>query len=77
VLKLSSNVSDVFLKVLKLSCGVSECKPLAGGGGAGTGNAVPMVLACDGGAGDVIAAVRFAAFGVPAGVRSMCGMGLH
>jgi len=28
VLKLSSNVSDVFLKVLKLSSEVSECKPL-------------------------------------------------
>jgi len=28
VLKLSSNVRDVFPKVLKLSCEVSECKPL-------------------------------------------------
>jgi len=28
VLKLSSNVSDVFLKVLKLIFEVSECKPL-------------------------------------------------
>ena len=28
VLKLSSNVIDVFLKVLKLSSEVSECKPL-------------------------------------------------
>ena len=32
MLKLSSNVSDVFPKVLKLSSEVSECKPLAGGG---------------------------------------------
>jgi len=31
VLKLSSNVSDVFPKVLKLSSEVSECKPLACG----------------------------------------------
>jgi hypothetical protein len=28
VLKLSSNVSDVFPKILKLSFEVSECKPL-------------------------------------------------
>jgi hypothetical protein len=31
VLKLSSNVSDVFPKVLKLSSEVSECKPLGTG----------------------------------------------
>jgi len=31
VLKLSSNVSDVFPKVLKLSFEVSECKPLVTG----------------------------------------------
>jgi len=31
VLKLSSNVSDAFRKVLKLSSEVSECKPLTGG----------------------------------------------
>jgi len=31
MLKLSSNVSDVFPKVLKLSCEVSECKPLTVG----------------------------------------------
>ena len=42
MLKLSYNVSDVFLMVLKLSCKVSECKPLPGGGreaagGGGTG----------------------------------------
>jgi len=28
-------MSDVFPKVLKLSSGVSECKPLAGGGAGG------------------------------------------
>ena len=32
MVKLSSHVSDVFPKVLKLSSEVSECKPLAGGG---------------------------------------------
>ena len=31
VLKLSSNVRDVFPKVIKLSFAVSECKPLAPG----------------------------------------------
>jgi hypothetical protein len=31
VVKLSSNVSNVFLKVLKLSSEVSECKPLMRG----------------------------------------------
>jgi len=31
VLKLSSDVSDVFPKVLKLSSEVSECQPLVGG----------------------------------------------
>ena len=31
VLKLSSTVSDVFLKVLKLSSEVSDCQPLEGG----------------------------------------------
>ena len=31
VLKLSSNVSGVFPKVLKLSCEVSECQPLPWG----------------------------------------------
>jgi hypothetical protein len=31
MLELSSNVSDVFPEVLKLSCEVSECKPLAVG----------------------------------------------
>jgi hypothetical protein len=31
VLKFSSNVSDVFPKVLKLSSEVSECKPLIDG----------------------------------------------
>jgi len=31
VLKLSSNVSDAFLQVLKLSSESSECKPLAVG----------------------------------------------
>ena len=31
MLILSSNVSDVFTKILKLSSEVSECKPLAGG----------------------------------------------
>ena len=33
VLKLSSSVSNVFPKGLKLSCEVSECKPLLGGDG--------------------------------------------
>jgi len=37
VLKLSSNVSDVFPKVLKLSSEVDECKPLPIGGGPGRG----------------------------------------
>jgi hypothetical protein len=31
MLRLSSNVSDVFSKVLKLSSEVSECKPLPSG----------------------------------------------
>ena len=33
MLKLSSNVCDVFPKVLKMSSEVSECKPLGGGEG--------------------------------------------
>ena len=41
VLKVSSNVSDVFPKVLKLSSEVSECKPLPDGrDGAGVRRAV-------------------------------------
>ena len=37
MLKLSSNVSDVFLKVLNLSSEVDECKPLSSGFGGGGG----------------------------------------
>ena len=38
MLELSSNVSDVIPKVLKLSFEASECKPLgSGGGGSGGG----------------------------------------
>ena len=45
VLKLSSIVSDAFPKVLKLSCEVSECKPLpddGGGPGEGAAGAEPQ-----------------------------------
>jgi len=55
MLKLSSNVSDVFPKVLKLSCEVSECKPLhvgdddtgsnSGGGGGVLSAAAPRAHA--------------------------------
>jgi len=38
VLKLSCSVSEVFPKVLKLSSEVSVCKPLGGGGGGGYGS---------------------------------------
>jgi len=55
VLKLSSNVSDAFPKVLKLSSEVSECKPLAAGSGQGQeaqggGGQIGASVGCTGGA---------------------------
>jgi hypothetical protein len=42
-------------------------------GGGGGGHNIPMVLACIGGAGDVITGVDFATFGVDGVVTGMCG----